>query len=233
MIVSTAPMKLTPERPRRRRCDALDLGADPQPQQRRADPQHEDPRTMIRTTSIAPTPVLSRSVICSPRVCRQHGRGGAAALANGQPEESLTCHQPISIPIRPSRGLTCQTPQPGSPMSQRDPHVPVRPGSSSIRSRRSGWPPDVGPLGDRRACRLEPLGQLVADPLELAQVEQPRVPACAPQVLGQAAHRVRRHERVRELALEPRDLRSQGAPRRAARRARQRMAPATDRLTRL
>ena len=39
------------------------------------------------------------------------------AVANGQPEESFTCHQPASIPISPSRGRTCQTPQPGSPIN--------------------------------------------------------------------------------------------------------------------
>ena len=33
------------------------------------------------------------------------GRSGCQ-VANGQPEESLTCHQPISIPMRPSRGRT-------------------------------------------------------------------------------------------------------------------------------
>ena len=39
-------------------------------------------------------------------------------LANGQPDESLSCHQPASIPIRPRRGLTCQTPQPPWPRSR-------------------------------------------------------------------------------------------------------------------
>ena len=36
-----------------------------------------------------------------------HG-GSGCQVANGQPEESLTCHQPISIPTSPSRGRTCQ-----------------------------------------------------------------------------------------------------------------------------
>ncbi len=43
---------------------------------------------------------------------------GAWPLGNGHPDESLTCHQPASIPISPSRGRTCQTPQPRSPRSR-------------------------------------------------------------------------------------------------------------------
>ncbi len=35
----------------------------------------------------------------------------------GQPDESLTCHQPASIPIKPRRGRTSQTPQWPSPRS--------------------------------------------------------------------------------------------------------------------
>ena len=38
-------------------------------------------------------------------------------LGNGQPDESLSCHQPASMPIRPSRGRTSQTPQPPWPRS--------------------------------------------------------------------------------------------------------------------
>ena len=38
-------------------------------------------------------------------------------LGNGQPDESLSCHQPASMPIRPSRGRTSQTPHPPSPRS--------------------------------------------------------------------------------------------------------------------
>jgi hypothetical protein len=39
-------------------------------------------------------------------------------LGNGQPDDSVSCHQPASIPIRPSRGRTSQTPQPPSPRSR-------------------------------------------------------------------------------------------------------------------
>ena len=39
-------------------------------------------------------------------------------LGNGQPDDSLSCHQPASMPIRPRRGRTSHTPQPPSPRSR-------------------------------------------------------------------------------------------------------------------
>ena len=44
----------------------------------------------------------------------------ASRPANGHPEETLTRHQPISIPSGPRRGRECQSPQPGSPTSARE-----------------------------------------------------------------------------------------------------------------
>ncbi len=38
-------------------------------------------------------------------------------LDNGQPDESLSCHQPASMPISPSRGRTSHTPHPPCPRS--------------------------------------------------------------------------------------------------------------------
>ena len=38
-------------------------------------------------------------------------------MANGQPELTTTRHQFKSIPRKPQRGRTCQSRQPGSPMS--------------------------------------------------------------------------------------------------------------------
>ena len=50
----------------------------------------------------------------------------ASRPGNGHPEETLTRHQPISIPSGPRRGRECQWPQPGRPRSSRlDPHPPV------------------------------------------------------------------------------------------------------------
>ena len=82
------------------------LGSDPLPQVPRPDPdvREEDDRLDDRPPAA-------------------HARGdarvrwsGAALerdpLGNGQPDESVSCHQPASMPIRPSRGRTSQTPQP-------------------------------------------------------------------------------------------------------------------------
>ena len=54
---------------------------------------------------------------------------------NGHPEETLTRHQPISIPSGPRRGRECQWPQPGSPTSAREirSHL-CSAGAASIRS---------------------------------------------------------------------------------------------------
>ena len=58
--------------------------------------------------------------------------------SHGQPEEILTRHQPISMPIRPSRGRECQYLQPGSPISAFEIRIHLkRAGSASISSMRS------------------------------------------------------------------------------------------------
>ena len=59
-------------------------------------------------------------------------------LGNGQPELSLSSHQPASIPRRPRRGLTSQTPQTPSPRSLTGRRANLwRPGSSLISRSRS------------------------------------------------------------------------------------------------
>ena len=75
--------------------------------------------------------------------------GGRRPSANGQPEESFTRHQPISIPRMPQRGRECQWRQTGSPMfsaetlTQRSPAADRR---SSTRAGR-GSPPPPHPVG--------------------------------------------------------------------------------------
>ena len=63
-------------------------------------------------------------IVSSARGNEPHGAGGRSspgvALHKGQPEETFTRHQPISIPSRPRRGRECQWPQPGSPTSARE-----------------------------------------------------------------------------------------------------------------
>jgi menaquinone-9 beta-reductase len=69
-----------------------------------------------------------------PDFAARSGGGGA----NGQPDESLTSHQPASIPSRPARGRTCQSPQPGSPSCSRVTRSQRwAAGSASIASRRA------------------------------------------------------------------------------------------------
>ena len=77
-------------------------------------------------------------------------------LANGQPEESLTCHQPISIPIRPE-------PRPDLPhaaaglaeVAAGDPHEAVAcPARAASARAAAGWPPARRPA--RRSSRARP-----------------------------------------------------------------------------
>jgi hypothetical protein len=66
----------------------------------------------------------------------------------------------------------------------------------------------VGALGDRHPRGPQALGQVVADALELSEVEQPRRGSRYRTSLGHTAHAVgeRRHESFRQLALELGDL---------------------------
>ncbi len=133
-------------------------------------------------------------------------QGADSPLANGQPEDSLTRHQPISIPRMPQRGRECHWRQPGSPTSSAD-------------TRTHRW--RCG-LGDHRleqaAVRLldlaapaqlglslaQPRGERVAHPLQLGDPEHPR-PA----------------DRADRSSRSP----AGGRPRRTARRAAARAAP--------
>ena len=99
----------------------------------------------------------------------------ASRPANGHPEETLTRHQPISIPSGPRRGRECQWPQPGSPTSAREirSHL-YSAGASSIRSSSSRLrvSSSVALLQRRRAAAIR-VGERVADPLQLAEAERP------------------------------------------------------------
>ncbi len=71
---------------------------------------------------------------CPPQ--RIRGRdGGHGPQANGQPEETLTCHQPASSPTGPSRGRTWKCLQPGSPSWALETRIHLwAGGSANIRS---------------------------------------------------------------------------------------------------
>ena len=51
-------------------------------------------------------------------LCESGSRVDRDPMANGQPDDSLSCHQPASMPIRPSRGRTSQTPHTPCPRSR-------------------------------------------------------------------------------------------------------------------
>jgi hypothetical protein len=67
-------------------------------------------------------------------------------------------------------------------------------------------------LGDGHPGRVNAISQLVTDPLELSETEDPRF-APALRRLVETAHPIRGDERLRELALEALDLGPQGAAR--------------------
>jgi hypothetical protein len=70
----------------------------------------------------------------------------------------------------------------------------------------------VGTLGDPCTSGAHALDELIANVLELSQVQQTRLPARLAGGLIQATHREGGHEGVRELALESLDLRPEGPP---------------------
>ena len=72
----------------------------------------------------------------------------------------------------------------------------------------------LGAPADRDPRRQQPVDELVADQLELAEVKQPRL-AVALVRAREPAGRIGGHERLGELPLEPRDLLLQGAAGRA------------------
>jgi len=71
---------------------------------------------------------------------------------------------------------------------------------------------DVGALGDRDPRGVQPLRQLVAHPLELAQVQQSGIASPRALRVAQAAHGIGGQERVCQLMLQPGDLPANRAP---------------------
>jgi len=72
----------------------------------------------------------------------------------------------------------------------------------------------LGDLCDRHSGNAQALGQLVADPLELPEVEQPGIAGGVGEA-PEATHAVGGHERFRKRALETSDLQAERAARRA------------------
>jgi hypothetical protein len=71
---------------------------------------------------------------------------------------------------------------------------------------------ELSAFGDRHPSFAQALGELIADALELPEVEEPRIGGVLATGLTEAAHRVGGNEGVRQLTLELGDLTSQRAP---------------------
>ena len=125
-------------------------------------------------------------------------------MANGQPEESLTCHQPMSMPTSPTRGRTCQTPQPLSPSSRRL----IRTWRWSARLEQHPLEPQARVLAaalallEQRPGLGDAVGERVAQPLELAEAEDARAAQRRDGGVDPAVgHRV--HDGAGQAMLEP------------------------------
>ena len=192
-------------------------------------PDRAGPARAARTARRAGTGchgACGRSAAGGPaRRRRRRGRdlGRAAALArcagpsgchpgNGQPEESFTRHHPISMPIRPSRGRDRPDRAAGlAELRARDvgPLVALGRGAASARSRAPGggrarrWSAAIRPASSSRMRSSSPS----------ASSRGPAAGARRAAGAERLAARERRGQLERELALEPRDLIAQVAPR--------------------
>ena len=136
--------------------------------------------------------------------------GGRRPRHNGQPEESLTRHHPISIPSRPQRGRECQWRQPGSPMSSLEmrtqlvlgglgDHPLEKPRLASSISPRRSISPRASATRSASASRTS---------LQLPDAEHPRAAGGSDAPLDLPAGEGRGEE-LGELALEAGDLAAQ------------------------
>ena len=101
----------------------------------------------------------------------------ASRPANGHPEETLTRHQPISIPSGPRRGA--RVPAAAARLAEvgaADPHpLVIRRRGEHRRSSSRLAVSSTRPRSAQRPARLgDPVGERVADLLQLAEVEHPR-----------------------------------------------------------
>ena len=123
-------------------------------------------------SSSPPQPATVSAAATASRVNRVAGHPPGC---NGQPEETTTRHQPASIPSSPKRGRTCQSRQPGSPMSAvRDPHPAVagRVGQHLLHQPPVVPPPPPGARRARAASSARRCASASLQRLELAQREQ-------------------------------------------------------------
>ncbi len=198
---------------RRRPADEpAPLGPDALPQVPRPDPdvREEDGRLDDRAPAShagGDAHAPRGSVTMAQPMADQQPPAPSAWRSYGQPDESLTCHQPASIPIRPRRGRTSHTPQ--RPRRDR-PRARARTCSGQVRA--SSAPAarasalERRALGDLAADLADAQRKPVAHALELGQRQQARpaerLAACsrAERCAGRCAPR---GPRARARALRP------------------------------
>ena len=153
-------------------------------------------RRCRRARSARPAGSCPRAPAAAPPVLAVYRSTAASRADNGHPEETLTRHQPISIPSGPRRGRECQWPQPGSPTSAREirSHL-CSAGAASIRSQQLAVAGLQLALLLQRQPRVgDPLGQRVAHLLQLARGRPPaaRRDGRRPRCRSRAAEKPRR-----------------------------------------
>ena len=141
--------------------------------------------------------------------------GGRSPAANGQPEESLTRHQPKSIPRMPQRGRECQCRQPrlADVLVARPAPSGARSGAAIIARAAPGSPPRRRPAGRARPGRRADATASASRTRSSSPIESTRGPPTAPTLHSMPAAREGRGEELAERALER--ARSGGAGRRA------------------
>src|ERR1019366_8639629 len=99
--------------------ESAPLGSDALPQVPRPDPdvRTEDGRLDDRASAPHARGDAHGHQSCNDAQSLADGAPDAVWRSYGQPDESLTCHHPASIPMRPRRGRTSHTPQCPSPRS--------------------------------------------------------------------------------------------------------------------
>ena len=71
---------------------------------------------------------------------------------------------------------------------------------------------DFGPLGDRHPSPAQTVGQFIANLLELAEIQEPRIGTALAHTGLEPAHWKGGQEGIRQLVLKPGDLASQCPP---------------------
>ena len=131
-------------------------------------------------------------------------------LGNGQPDESLSCHQPASIPIRPRRGRTSRPrSRPGrdrGPAAARTCSGPVPGASAPAAPARGARARCARRRGRRSSCSAPARWSRARSSSPRSGSRGPRAGQLRRGRRGRGMYGKRVGDDPRELALEPRDL---------------------------